>query len=130
MKLSQKVELPSRLTDAKNYAAWAKKMKLHFSCTATWGIVTGTRAVPEDPKELEKFERQAAGAFSDLGGDLEDLCLMFESLQEAWKELQLVCVTSEDVKLQEAERELEQLEAGPDVLLTVTKLKVAVKKLK
>eukprot|EP00924_Labyrinthula_sp_SR-Ha-C_P003340 snap_masked-scaffold_15-processed-gene-6.8-mRNA-1 protein AED:1.00 eAED:1.00 QI:0/-1/0/0/-1/1/1/0/411 len=133
MELSQKVELPSRLIDAKNYATWAKKMKLHFSRTATWGIVTGTRTVP-DPKEFEKFERQAAGAFSDLvrcvGGDLEDLCLMFESFQEAWKELQLVCATSEDVKLQEAERELEQLEAGPDVLLTVTKFKVAVKKLK
>eukprot|EP00924_Labyrinthula_sp_SR-Ha-C_P015404 augustus_masked-scaffold_71-processed-gene-0.56-mRNA-1 protein AED:1.00 eAED:1.00 QI:0/0/0/0/1/1/3/0/525 len=102
-------------------------MKLHFLRMATWGIVTGARTVPEDTKELEKFERQAAGAFSDLvryvGGDLEDLCLMFESLQEAWKELQLVCVTSEDVKLQEAERELEQLEAGPDVLLTVTKFK-------
>eukprot|EP00924_Labyrinthula_sp_SR-Ha-C_P007114 snap_masked-scaffold_8-processed-gene-9.44-mRNA-1 protein AED:1.00 eAED:1.00 QI:0/0/0/0/1/1/2/0/75 len=52
---------------------------------------------------------------------------MFE---KAWKELQLVCVTSEDVKLQEAEHELEQLEAGPDVLLTVTKFKVAVKKMK
>eukprot|EP00924_Labyrinthula_sp_SR-Ha-C_P015409 snap_masked-scaffold_71-processed-gene-0.21-mRNA-1 protein AED:1.00 eAED:1.00 QI:0/-1/0/0/-1/1/1/0/146 len=134
MELSQKVELPSKLTEAKNYATWAKKMKLHFLRTATWGIVTGARTVPEDPKELEKFERQTAGAFSDLvrcvGGDLEDLCLMFESVQEAWKELQLVCVTSDDVKLQEAERELEQLEAGPDVLLTVTKFKVAVKKLK
>eukprot|EP00924_Labyrinthula_sp_SR-Ha-C_P012099 snap_masked-scaffold_26-processed-gene-3.55-mRNA-1 protein AED:1.00 eAED:1.00 QI:0/0/0/0/1/1/2/0/95 len=95
MELSQKVELPSKLTDAKNYATWAKKMKLHFLRTATWGIVTGARTVPEDPKELEKFERQAAGAFSDL------------SVQEAWKELQLVCVTSEDVKLQEAECELE-----------------------
>eukprot|EP00924_Labyrinthula_sp_SR-Ha-C_P011592 augustus_masked-scaffold_17-processed-gene-2.6-mRNA-1 protein AED:1.00 eAED:1.00 QI:0/0/0/0/1/1/3/0/357 len=102
-------------------------MKLHFLRTATWGIMTGARTVPEDPKELKKFERQTAGAFSDLvrcvEGDLEDLCLMFESVQEALKELQLVCVASENVKLQEAERDLEQLEAGPDVLLTVTKFK-------
>eukprot|EP00924_Labyrinthula_sp_SR-Ha-C_P006071 snap_masked-scaffold_65-processed-gene-0.16-mRNA-1 protein AED:1.00 eAED:1.00 QI:0/-1/0/0/-1/1/1/0/107 len=103
MELSQKVELPSKLTDAKNYVTWAKKVKLHFLRTTTWGIMTGTRTVPEDPKELEKFERQAVGAFSDLvrylGRDLEDLCLIFESVQEAWKKLQLVCVTSEDVKL-------------------------------
>eukprot|EP00924_Labyrinthula_sp_SR-Ha-C_P006250 augustus_masked-scaffold_31-processed-gene-0.37-mRNA-1 protein AED:1.00 eAED:1.00 QI:0/0/0/0/1/1/3/159/215 len=115
MELSQKVELPSKLTDAKNYATLAKNMKLYFLRTAILGIVTGARTVPEDPKELEKFERQAAGALK---------------CEEAWKELQLVCVTSEDVKLQEAERELEQIEAGPDVLLTVTKFKVTVKKLK
>ena len=124
---SSNTKLLPRLKEASEFRKWKKVIKLHFERNGWLGIVEGREEPPEDSKDVEKYEKRQAGAFSDLvvclEGEIRDFVLEFDTVAEAWSNLIETMELGVDAELTRVTEELEKLKLGSSVLETVTKVR-------
>ena len=109
-------DLPSRLSDPKEYPIWALRMKLHFRSISVWDIVLGTRQQPlpsADQTLKKKYRKDSSRAHSDLlrclGHQYLQLAATYETVAELWQALEELFRPATNTQLLAVQKQLETL---------------------
>jgi len=131
-----KMDALPRLEDLSDFKIWKKLMILNFTKTSADKIVFGTEMVPGTAASEEvkgSYTRRAAGAFQDLlrsvGKQYLDLICEKSDVKSAWDEIMRTFEMGNEISLQQAEEEMENLVPEATVHASVTKLKSVIQKL-
>ena len=125
-------DLPSRLTNPKDYPVWALRMKLHFTSISVWEVVEGTHQQPPAEAALDlrnRYKKDSSRAHSDLlrclGQQYQQLAATYNTVTELWQALETLFRPATNTQLLAVQKQLEALtykEPLTELLLTIQQL--------